>query len=132
MSRGRFDFAGVAGENGNSAFGQARGLDLRVDVPFSTDKVKGIDLTHIIHTDEVAAAKGGPGGGGGGGGGGTSTFAPYTSGAEDGAAGYDITIQFQGSWTQAYYDIFVAAADLLTTMIIGDLQNVSIRTKGKV
>ena len=67
---------------GNSGFGHGhpRGLDLRVNVPESTDRVTGIDLTHIIHTHDVEAARGGNGGGngggGGGGGGGGSTFAP--------------------------------------------------------
>jgi hypothetical protein len=40
--------------------------------------VIGVDLTHIIHTDDVDAARGGNGGGhggGGGGGGGTSVLA---------------------------------------------------------
>ena len=121
-----------AGDNGNSAFGHSHQIDLRPDVPFSTDKVTGVDLTHIIHTNEVAAAKGGPGGGGGGGGGGTSAFAPYTSGSADGS-GYNITIEFIGSWTQGYYDIFVAAANQLTTLIVGDLPDVMVRgAKGRV
>ena len=122
---------------GNSGFGHGhpRGLDLRVNVPESTDRVTGIDLTHIIHTHDVEAARGGNGGGnggGGGGGGGGSTFAPYTAGSADGTAGYDITITFSGSWTQAYYDIFVAAADQLVSLIIGDLQDVSVRSRGQV
>ena len=111
---------------GNSEFGQAHQIDLRPDLPFSTDKITGIDLTHIIRTSDVEAAKGGSGGGGGGGGGGTTTFAPYTSGSADGS-GYNITIDFKGTWTQAYYDVFVAAANQLTALIIGDLPNVTVR-----
>ncbi len=110
--------------NGNSEFGRGHVIDLRVTLPQSTDKLVGIDLTHIIHTHDVAAAKGGGGGGGaGGGGGGTTTFAPYTSGA---AGGYNITIEFKGSWTQEYYNIFKASADLLSKIIVGDLPNVTV------
>ena len=70
----------------------------------------------------------GPGGGGGG-----TTFAPYTSGAANGTAGYDITIEFTGnSWTQALHDVFVASADRLTSLITGDLPNVSVRGKGGI
>ena len=119
---------------GNAAFGlgHPRGLDLRPNLPFSSSELLGIDLTHIIHTDELAAAKGGPGGGGGGGGGGGTTFAPYTSGPANAASGFNITIEFKGTWTQAYYDIFVSAADRLTSLITGELQDVSVRTKGGV
>jgi hypothetical protein len=116
-----------AGGNGNSDFGHSHQIELRPDLPFSTDKITGVDLTHIIHTNDVAAAKGGPGGGGGGGGGGgTTTFAPYTSGSADGS-GYNITIEFKGTWTQDYYNVFVAAANQLTALIIGDLPNVTVR-----
>jgi len=107
--------------------------DLRPDLPQTTDKLLGIDLTRTIYTDDVAAAKGGGSGGGGGGGGTTAAFSPYTSGAANGTAGYDITIEFVGSgWTQAYYDIFVSSADRLTSLILGDLPNVSVRTKGGI
>ena len=129
MRNGRFELDRNTDEAGNSAFGHGRALDLRVDLPLTTDKVVGVDLTHIIHTSEVeaAAAKGGPGGGGGGGGGGgTTSFAPYTSGPATASAGFNITIEFKGSWTQEYYNIFVAAADRLTELIIGELPNVTV------
>jgi hypothetical protein len=112
------------GTNGNSDFGRAHAIDLNVTLPRSTDKLVGIDLTHIIHVHDVAAAKGGGGGGGsGGGGGGGTTFAPYTSGV---AGAYNITIEFKGSWTQEYYDIFKASADMLSKIIVGDLPNVTV------
>jgi hypothetical protein len=102
----------------------ARGLDLRPVLPQSTDQILGIDLTHTIHTDEVAAARGGPGGGGGGGGGGTTTFGTYTSGA---AGAYNITIEFKGtSWTTEYYNLFVAAADRLSSIIVGDVEDAKV------
>jgi hypothetical protein len=116
-------------DNGNSEFGHAHALDLRVDLPQSTDKIVGIDLTHIIHADDVAAAKGGGGGGGhgGGGGGGTSTsFPTYTSGSTDGS-GFNITVEFKGtSWTQDLHDLFVDSANWLTQLIIGDVPDVSV------
>ena len=127
MRNGRFDFNDFAHDTGNSDFGQGhpRGLDLKVDLPLTTDRIVGIDLTHVIHTDDVgaASARGGGGSGGGGGGGGGLTFSPYTSGDP---GGFNITIDFKGTWTQALHDIFVAAADRLTDLIIGDLPNVTV------
>ena len=138
MSNGRFfDFsdlnsyvsrAAIDRDGSSASQAHERVLDLRVNLPQTTDKIVGVDLTHIIHTDHVAAAaKGGPGGGGGsGGGGGTSSFSPYTSGPTDAASGFNITIEFKGTWTQDYYDIFVAAADSLTALIRGDLPDVTV------
>ena len=64
MAKGREDFAESASGNGNSDFGHSRGLSLKPDIPFSNLDVKGLALTHIIHTTEIANAKppGGPGG----------------------------------------------------------------------
>jgi len=115
------------------AMGKARGMDLRPDIPFSTDKIVGIDLTHTIFSDFAAAKGGGGGPPGGGGSGGGTTYAPYISGGANGTAGFDIKIEFVGSsWTPELHDIFVAAADQLTALIIGDLQDVSVRSRGKV
>ncbi|WP_166041033.1 leishmanolysin-related zinc metalloendopeptidase [Sphingosinicella sp. YJ22] len=136
MPKKRFELLDYDSDNGFSGFGldHPRGIDLRPEIPLSTRDLVGIDLTHTRYADEVAYAKGGGGGpgggGGGGGGGGTSGFAPYTSGPADGTAGYNITIEFNGNWTQAYYDIFVSAANFLSTLIIGDLQDVSVRSRG--
>jgi hypothetical protein len=107
--------------------GHARALDLRANLPFTTDKVIGIDLTHIIHTD-FAAAKGGSGGGhgGGGGGGGGTSFSPYTAGPADPSSGYNITIEFKGTWTQELHDIFVSSADRLVGLIIGEIPDVTV------
>jgi hypothetical protein len=116
---------------GNSAFGHARPLDLRPDLPLSTDKLVGVDLTHIIHTSEVAAAKGGGGGhGGGGGGGGTTTFGTYTAGPANAADGFNITIEFKGTWTTELHDVFVHAADRLAGLITGEIPNVTVFGKG--
>ena len=132
MRAEKIDFTRDGSGSGNSSFGHSQNLDLKADIPFSTDKIHGIDLTHTIYSDMVAA-RGGPGGPGGGGGGGGTTFSPYISGSANGTAGFDIQIDFIGSsWTQALHDVFVSAADKLTALIIGDLQDVSVRSKGKV
>ncbi len=135
MPKKRFELLDYDSDNGNSGFGldHPRGLDLRPEIPLTTRDVLGVDLTHTRYADEVAYAKGGNGGGGPGGGGGSgggSSFAPYTSGPADPTAGFNIKIEFNGSWTQAYYDIFVSAANYLSTLIIGDLQDVSVRSRG--
>ena len=129
MPKRRFELLDYDSDNGNSGFGldHPRGLDLRPEIPLTTRDVVGVDLTHTRYADEVAYAKGGgSGGGSGGGGGGTVSFAPYTSGPATASAGYNITIEFKGSWTQAYYDIFVKSADYLTSLIIGELQDVTV------
>ena len=141
MRKGRFDlneisldYDGFSGANGHSAFGlgHPRGLDLKPELPLTTHEIIGIDLTHRIDVSEVgAAAKGGPGGGGGGGGG-TVSFAPYTSGPATASAGFNITIEFKGTWTTELYNIFVQSADKLTSLIIGELPDVSVRMKGGI
>ena len=47
----------------------------------------------------------------------------YTSGAPD---AYNITLQFKGTWTVALQSVFIAAADRLSAVIIGDLPNVRV------
>ena len=122
----------IADEHAAVGRGSPHVLDLNVHVPDTARGIVGVDLTHIIHTNDVEAAKGGNGGGGGGGGsGGGSTFSPYTSGSSDGS-GFNITIQFNGTWTQALHDVFVAAANQLTSIIAGDLPNVSVRSRGGI
>jgi len=132
MPNGRFDFSefltGAGSGKSEFGLGHPRGLDLRPELPLSTNELTGIDLTHIIHTHEVEGAKGGggggPGGGGGGGGGGT-TFAPYTTAGTAGSV-YNITIEFKGSWTTELYNIFVSSADRLADLIIGEIPNVTV------
>ena len=136
MARERFDFSEFVPDdtNGKSAFGHGhpRGLDLRPDVPGSTRELTGVDLTHLIHTHDVAAAfrGGGGGNGGGGGGGGGTTFAPYTT---PGAASsvFNITVEFKGTWTQDFHDIFVNSANRLADLIVGEIPNVTVSGKGK-
>ncbi len=148
-----FDRSSIAdGSNGYSHPGRAVGRDgvlPAVAIPDTTNDVLGVDLTHVIHTSEVAHptrvaadAKGGNGGGkgggngggesGDGGGGGSTSFGPYTSGDGDAANVFNITINFIGDgWTQELYDIFVAAADFFTDLIVGDVQDVKVVGGGK-
>lgn len=123
-----FDTSLLQSEPNGVAVGRG-GVLPKPEIPLTTKDLLGIDLTHIIHTNEVFDAKpggGGHGGGGGGGGGGMS-FGPYTAGATNGAAGYDITINFIGSnWTQALHDDFTASADFYASLIVGDVQDVKV------
>ncbi|MFL6849562.1 MAG: leishmanolysin-related zinc metalloendopeptidase [Sphingomicrobium sp.] len=133
MRNGEFGSSDRYVHDDSSAFGHARALDLHIDLPMTTDKVVGVDLTHVIHTSEVAAARGGGGGGGGGGGssGGGTSYSPYTAGPANGASGYNITIEFKGtSWTQDLHDIFVNAANRLASLIVGELPDVTVFGKG--
>jgi hypothetical protein len=134
MARREFDYNDAQADNGNSDFGRGhpRGLDLKPELPLTTHELVGVDLTHILHTSEVGFSSAKGGGGGGGGGGGTTSFAPYTSGPATASAGYNITIEFKGTWTQELYNIFVSSADAYTQLVIGELPNVSVRTKGGV
>jgi hypothetical protein len=130
FGREELDFSAYTGDNGNSAFGlvHPRGLDLRPDLPLTTHELVGIDLTHRIDMSDIASAQGGGGGKPGGSGGGLS-FANYTAGPATASAGYNITIEFKGSsWSQALHDVFVDAANRLTTLIIGEIPNVTTST----
>src|SRR5688572_29713036 len=133
MSKGKFDFSAYDSDSGNSGFGRGhpRGLDLKPDLPQTTHELVGIDLTHRIDMSEVASAVGGGGGGPNGAKpGGGSSFAPYTAGPSNASAGYNITIEFKGSWTQDLYNIFVQSADRLVNLIVGEIPNVTVVGKG--
>ena len=132
FTRNDFDFTLLGGDNGNSAFGLGRALDLRPELPLTTHELLGVDLTHRIDWSDVASAQGGGGGRpGGGGGGGGMTFTNYVSGPADAHSGFNITIEFKGtSWTQALHDIFVTTADRLTNLIIGEISDVTVTGKG--
>jgi hypothetical protein len=129
----RFDFSSFDNGVGNSGFGLAHGpgIDLRPELPQTTNDLIGVDLTHRIDVSEIdwAAASGGTAGkpGGGGGGGGTS-FANYTTTA----SAYNITIEFKGTWTQDLHDVFVHAADRLANLITGDVPDVNVIMKGGI
>ena len=117
------------------SFGRSGGASGRNDDVTLVDLTRQIDVDHF--GVDLANAKpdgvgkpGGGGGGGGGGGDGGFTPAAYTSGPADGSTGFNITIKFEGTWSQAIYDIFVAAADFYTALIVGDLQDVTV-TSGR-
>ncbi|WP_428673778.1 leishmanolysin-related zinc metalloendopeptidase [Roseibium sp.] len=97
-----------------------------------------IGMTGLSFTNDLGSAKGGNGGGGnggknGGGGGGdtgsgTGVLSDYLSGSNDGS-GFNIEIVFKGTWTSALQQSFIDAADLLSTIITGDIQDVFFRGK---
>jgi hypothetical protein len=106
-----------------------RAADDGTSLTFGYSGVLNVDLTHAISAGDVAGvsfAKGGGGGGPGGGGGGTTAFPNYISGPTTASAGFNIEIEFKGTWTTAYHDIFVAAANRLTALILGDVPNATI------
>ncbi len=55
----------------------------------------------------------------------TALRASYTSGA---AGAYNVTINFTGTWTSALQDVFVAAANRISAVIVGDVPNVKVGT----
>jgi hypothetical protein len=120
-----FDYSGFDRGDRISGLGQSHALDLRPELPLTTHDIVGIDLTHRIDASDLPYARAG-GGGGGGGGGGTTSFAPYTSGPATASSGYNITIEFKGTWNQDLYNIFVQAADKLTALIVGEIPNVTV------
>jgi hypothetical protein len=76
----------------------------------------------------LAAAKpsgSGSGGGKPGGGDGSGLMTTYTSGRLDGQAGYDIKINFSGTWTAPLQQAFIDAADFLSKIILGDVADVT-------
>jgi hypothetical protein len=137
MPTDRLPLSQYADGPGYSLFGQAHGpgIDLRPELPQTTHDVIGVDLTETLHTDEIASAAkvaggngkgGGPGGGGGGGGG--TTFADFTTSFSN----YNITIHFNGTMSQELHDTFVNSANRISQLIIGDVPNVTVLTKGGV
>jgi hypothetical protein len=79
------------------------------------------DLTAPVAIDLFSgnSAKGKPGGGGNGGGGGST----YVSGSTDGS-GFNIQINFSGSWTAAQQAVVKWAANTWSSIITGDVVNV--------
>jgi hypothetical protein len=133
----RDDLAIIHGGDGRAeglAVGRG-GVLPRPEIPLTTKDVIGIDLTHVIHTSDIAPSSakpgGGSGGGGGGGGGGGTSFAPYIAGGANGTAGFDITINFSGSnWTQSLHNAFTSAANFYVSLISGDVPDVKVVGKG--
>jgi hypothetical protein len=87
-------------------------------------EVIAVDLTDAIEQPIGLSAVKAVGGGGGtsslqatGG----TTVSSYTSGA---AGGYNIKIQFSGSWSATLQGVFKAAADRISKIIVGDVPNV--------
>ncbi|MEZ5832760.1 MAG: leishmanolysin-related zinc metalloendopeptidase [Dongiaceae bacterium] len=70
--------------------------------------------------DARGGVPGGPGGGGSGGGD-PGVLTNYFAGADDGTAGYDIWIEFKGTWTVDLQAAFKNAADYFVTVITADI-----------
>ncbi|WP_340586758.1 leishmanolysin-related zinc metalloendopeptidase [Erythrobacter alti] len=123
-----YNHPGLGNGNGGSRAQPDDGLT-QVDLARQIDVDHfGIDIANA--KPDGKPGKGGGGNGGGGGGGGGTVPDPYISGPADSSAGFNIKIVFEGEWSQALYDIFVAAADFYTALIVGDLQDVTV-TSGR-
>jgi len=131
-----FDSLGTLGyEHPGRAVGREGNLPVLNRDLIKVDLAREIDVDHfgidIANAKPDGVGGGKPGGGnGGGGGGGGNVPDPYISGPADGTAGFNIKIVFEGEWSAALYDIFVAAADFYTALIVGDLQDVTV-TSGR-
>lgn len=92
----------------------------------------GPDIIQVKDTITSSAKGSGGGGGGGRGGGGggssggsTGLLTTYTSGSP---GAYNITINFKGTWTTAFQNTFIAAADRISAIIVGDIPNVQLKS----
>ncbi len=105
----------------------------------AADNAPAMDGSDVMVIGGVEFAKGGNGknknGDGGGGGGGDTTesgvLKDYTSGIQDDAlSGFNIDINFKGGdWTVDLQQEFLQAAELLSSIIYGDIQDVFFRGK---
>ena len=122
----------VANEHSAVARGVPHVLDLNVHVPDTTRGVVGVDLTHVIHTNDVEAARGG---GHGGGGAAAAVEAPPsrpTPAARRTGPGSTLPFSSTALGHKELHDGFVSAANQLTSIIAGDLPNVTVRNHGTV
>ena len=101
---------------------QAVAAIAHVPAQVDTSDVFLVDLTESIAAVGGSALK--VSGGGSGSGGGIVTS--YTSGAP---GAYNISITFKGTWTASLQNVFKAAADRLSGIIIGDVKDVRINGK---
>lgn len=138
-----FDFTGPQGEDPDGgADGADTGAGVSAWAGQATPPGQISGPQDIETTDLGGSAKGGNGGGnggggggngggkggdgGGGGGGGETLLSSYTSGSEDGS-GFNVEVIFKGTWTAALQQCFVDAADLISSIILGDAADVRFR-----
>ena len=78
-------------------------------------------VSQVVRTDQIAAAKGSGGGkpGGGGDGGDPALHTTYTSGGDE--SGFNITINYSGTWTAKQQAVVEWAAELISDIIVGDI-----------
>lgn len=74
----------------------------------------------------VPGGNGGGKGGGGGGGDDPNVLSKYVSGDE---GGYNIEINFKGSWTYDLQQAFITSSELISDLIVGDIADVFYRGK---
>ncbi len=118
-----------------------RTIELPIDaISFSAESGPGASGapadSDLIFLDFGASGKGGvPGGNGGGNGGGKggggggddpNVLSQYVSG-DDG--GYNIEINFKGSWTADLQTAFITSSELISDLIVGDIADVFFRGK---
>ena len=115
-----------------------RTVELPIDaISFSAESGPGASGapadSDLIFLDFEASGKGGvPGGNGGGKGGGggggddPNVLSTYTSGDE---GGYNIEINFKGSWTADLQTALINSAELISDLIVGDIADVFYRGK---
>ncbi len=145
------DSVGLAAGQGLDRAAEAVSADSgqpRGDVPSLPDlpdQSPGGDFAALVHSsglaflDTFAFGRGGTpggnggggsgGGGGGGSGGGETLLSSYRSGS-DTPGGFNIDIKFgAGDWTASLQDSFVKASELISDIIIGDIQDIFYRGK---
>lgn len=129
-----FDFTGPQGEGPHGgAAGEDSGTGAGTWAGQAAPPGQISGPQDIETTDLGGSAKGGNGGGGGGGGGrggkdggGETLLSSYTSGSGDGS-GFNIEVIFKGTWTEALQQCFVDAAELISSIILGDVAGVRFR-----
>ena len=123
--------AAPANLHGKVTSAVARGIDISSLLVLQSAEPSGSDL---IFLDFEVSAKGGIPGGNGGGGGGKdkggggdpTVLSTYTSGD---AGGYNIEINFKGSWTSDLQAAFITSSEQLSALITGDIADVFYRGK---
>jgi len=116
------------------------GQDSRIPVQemitdvISLNTVETLQISDVRNINNEDLAKGGNSGGGsdkGGNKGGTDSggdpiLTQYVSGSADGS-GYNVVINFKGSWTVDLQQDFIDSSEFLSDIILGDLQDVLYR-----
>ena len=134
---GSTDTSAASGKGNGKGAGNGKGGGKKASDPVTDDPAdSGSTAGGSTDTDGSTDTGGSTGTGSTGGtddtGGSTGTVQPgvktYTSGSADGS-GFNITLEFQGTWSDSLYKIFTVAADMFSELIIGDLPNMNMGTR---